>query len=121
MLGRSRLPSLAKEGWTRHQEISPFLLKARTGWFVQTPKQFLLDEPPRLRPFKVVSRNFLNGRSHPSFAKEWTWLQLPRSATTKWVYFNRSMSESFRFFLLPNLPLHHTSASRHPPGLGLSC
>src|SRR6058998_1770677 len=49
MLGRSRLPSLAKEGWTRHQEISPFLLKSRTGWFVQTPKQFLLNEPPRLR------------------------------------------------------------------------
>src|SRR3989442_3272887 len=59
MLGRSRLPSLAKEGWTRHQEISPFLLKARTGWFVQTPKQFLLNEPPRLRRIRWLRSIFL--------------------------------------------------------------
>src|SRR6058998_3797202 len=65
MLGRSRLPSLAKEGWTRHQEISPFLLKARTGWFVQTPKQFLLNEPPRLRPLRWLRDIFLIGAATP--------------------------------------------------------
>src|SRR6266567_3388686 len=72
MLGRSRLPSLAKEGWTRHQEISPFLLKARTGWFVQTPKQFLLNEPPRLRPLWWLRDIFLMAQPVPSFAKEGT-------------------------------------------------
>src|SRR5437870_6730431 len=30
-----------------------------------------LNEPPRLRPAKVASRHFIDGRSHPSFAKEW--------------------------------------------------
>src|SRR5206468_5273696 len=29
-----------------------------------------LNEPPRLRPAKVASRHFIDGRSHPSFAKE---------------------------------------------------
>src|SRR5256712_13451238 len=29
-----------------------------------------LNEPPRLRPAKVASRHFVDGRSHPSFAKE---------------------------------------------------
>src|SRR5437870_9187414 len=32
-----QLPSLAKEGRTRHQENSPFLLKARPGWLVLRP------------------------------------------------------------------------------------
>src|SRR6266699_943129 len=86
MLGRSRLPSLAKEGWTRHQEISPFLLKARTGWFVQTPKQFLLNEPPRLRPLSWLRDIFLIGAATPPLPRRGLSFN-PRSATTKWVYF----------------------------------
>ena len=45
---------------------------ARTGWFVQATARTYseVDEPPRLRPAKVASRHFIDGRCHPSFAKE---------------------------------------------------
>src|SRR5437879_13790107 len=68
--GEPKLPSLAKEGWTRHQVNGPVPLTARTGWFVQLPIIGGLNEPPRLRPLRRLRRFFLNGRSHPSFAKE---------------------------------------------------
>src|SRR6185295_7400807 len=45
--GNDELPSLAKEGWPRHQENGPNgTLLARTGWLVQSPR--CLDQPPRL-------------------------------------------------------------------------
>src|SRR6266699_6049400 len=87
MLGRSRLPSLAKEGWTRHQEISPFLLKARTGWFVRTPKQFLLNEPPRLRPLRWLREIFLMGAATPPFPRRGIRFKPSTSATITCVSF----------------------------------
>ena len=61
-----RIPLLSKEGWTRHQEKdpkAPYQRRGRGGCF----KQPFVDygQPPRLRPAKVASRHFLNGRSHP--------------------------------------------------------
>ena len=31
----------------------------------------IFSQLPRLRPAKVAARHFIDGRSHPSFAKEW--------------------------------------------------
>src|SRR5213592_2407691 len=70
--GKGEVPSLAKEGWPRHQVNGPVPLKARPGWFVQLPIIGGLNQPPRLRPLKEASRHFLNGRSHPSLSKEGT-------------------------------------------------
>src|SRR5262245_51214965 len=47
------LPSLAKEGWTRHKEnVAKPPLKERTGWFVQQPIIGGLNQPPRLRQLR---------------------------------------------------------------------
>ena len=70
--GKGEVPSLAKEGWPRHQVNGPIPLKARPGWFVQLPIIGGLNQPPRLRPAKEASQHFLNGRSHPSLSKEGT-------------------------------------------------
>src|SRR5947199_3009233 len=70
--GKGEVPSLAKEGWPRHQVNGPVPLEARPGWFVQLPMIGGLNQPPRLRPLKEASRHFLNGRSHPSLSKEGT-------------------------------------------------
>src|SRR5205809_5506954 len=70
--GKGEVPSLAKEGWSRHQVNGPVPLQARPGWFVQLPIIGGLNQPPRLRPLKEASRHFLNGRSHPSLSKEGT-------------------------------------------------
>src|SRR5439155_21307245 len=67
--GKGEVPSLAKEGWPRHQVNGPVPLGARPGWFVQLPIIGGLNQPPRLRPLKEASRHFLNGRSHPSLSK----------------------------------------------------
>ncbi len=48
--GKGEVPSLAKEGWTRHQVNGPVPLEARPGWFVQLPIIAGLNQPPRLRP-----------------------------------------------------------------------
>src|SRR2546426_12712268 len=94
---RMELPSLAKEGWPRHQENGPVPLKGaarsvsplgrniKNGvvrstsdnrWLERTTLPcFALSGSHSLRscpsaPAKEASRLFLNGRSHPSFAKE---------------------------------------------------
>ena len=48
--GKGEVPSLAKEGWPRHQVNGPVPLEARPGWFVQLPIIGGLNQPPRLRP-----------------------------------------------------------------------
>src|SRR5947209_20360380 len=58
---RAKLPSLAKEGWLRHQENGPFPLKARPGWFVQQPIIGALNQPPRLRPLRRLRGILLMG------------------------------------------------------------
>src|SRR6266704_5699969 len=63
--GEPKLPSLAKEGWTRHQVNGPVPLTARTGWFVQLPIIGGLNEPPRLRPLRRLRRFFLMGAATP--------------------------------------------------------
>src|SRR5438876_449772 len=91
---RMELPSLAKEGWPRHQVNGPVPLKsARTGWFVQLPMSrwlerttlpcFALSGSHSLRscpsaPAKEASPLFLNGRGHPSFAKEGSSIRMLR-------------------------------------------
>src|SRR5437867_1920682 len=56
-----------------------------------------LDEPPRLRPAKVASRHFINGRSHPSFSKEGTSrLILISSFATNAVARSGSLNLTFR-------------------------
>ena len=68
--GRGKLPSLAKEGWPRHQLNGPVPLQARPGWFVQLPINRWLEPTTPSAPAKEASRNFFNGRSHPSLSKE---------------------------------------------------
>ena len=59
----SKVPSLAKEGWTRHQEnaAKPPLME-RTGWFVQRPIIGGFNEPPRLRPIRKLRAIFLRAQ-----------------------------------------------------------
>ena len=70
--------SLAKEGWPRHQVNGPVPLKARTGWFVQLPMNRWLERTTPSAPAKEASPLFLNGRSHPSFAKEGSSIRMLR-------------------------------------------
>src|SRR5947199_6004135 len=94
---RMELPSLAKEGWPRHQLNGPVPLKSaarsvspvgrniKNGvvrstsdnrWLERTTLPcFALSGSHSLRscpsaPAKEASRHFLNGRSHPSLSKE---------------------------------------------------
>src|SRR5213083_687890 len=63
--GRGKLPSLAKEGWPRHQVNGPVPLQARPGWFVQLPIIGGLNQPPRLRPLRKLRGIFLMGAATP--------------------------------------------------------
>src|SRR5437773_10864693 len=63
------LPSLAKEGWTRHQENGPLPLKARPGWFVQQPIIGGLNQPPRLRPIRRLRTILLMGAATPPWPR----------------------------------------------------
>src|SRR5438132_14008681 len=58
---RAKLPSLAKEGWLRHQKNCSLPLKARPGWFVQQPIIGGLNQPPRLRPLRRLRGILLMG------------------------------------------------------------
>src|SRR5216117_2938768 len=84
---RMELPSLAKEGWPRHQVNGPVPLKSADGVVRSTSDNrwlepatlpcFALSGSHSLRscpsaPAKEASRHFLNGRSHPSLSKEGT-------------------------------------------------
>jgi glycogen synthase len=64
-----RLPSLEKEGWPRHQENVSVPSQPADGVVRSTSDNRWLEPitPPVLRD---ASRHFVNGRSHPSFAKE---------------------------------------------------
>jgi hypothetical protein len=62
----AKLPSLVKEGWTRHQEnAAKPPLKERTGWLVQQPIIGGLNEPPRLRPLMWLRDILLLGAATP--------------------------------------------------------
>src|SRR5438876_5433447 len=63
--GKGEVPSLAKEGWPRHQVNGPIPLKARPGWFVQLPIIGGLNQPPRLRPLRRLRGIFLMGAATP--------------------------------------------------------
>jgi hypothetical protein len=68
--GTSALPSLAKEGWLRHQENDPVPLTAQTGWFVQTPRKNSHEQTtPSALTRGAFGPSFLM-RGHSSFAKE---------------------------------------------------
>src|SRR5438876_7426431 len=54
--GKGEVPSLAKEGWPRHQVNGPVPLKARPGWFVQLPIIGGLNQPPRRCELIVIRR-----------------------------------------------------------------
>ena len=78
--GKGEVPSLAKEGWTRHQVNGSVPLLARPGmsganvsprgrnkeeWFVQSPIIGGLNQPPRLRPLRMLRGIFLMGAATP--------------------------------------------------------
>ena len=80
--GKGELPSLAKEGWPRHQVNGPVPLLARPGmsganvsplgrnkeeWFVPLPIIGGLNLPPRLRPLRRLRSIFLMGAATPPF------------------------------------------------------
>src|SRR3989442_13138694 len=82
--GESKLPSLAKEGWTRHQVNGPVPLTGADGvvrsisnnWWLErtTLPCFALSGSHSLRscpsaPAKEASPLFLNGATHPSYAQ----------------------------------------------------
>ncbi len=62
---KGEVPSLAKEGWPRHQVNGPVPLEARPGWFVQLPIIGGLNQPPRLRPLRRLRGIFLMGAATP--------------------------------------------------------
>src|SRR5437868_10605372 len=66
---RAKLPSLAKEGWLRHQENGPLPLKARPAWFVQQPVIGGLNQPPRLRPLRRLRSILLMGAATPPWPR----------------------------------------------------
>src|SRR5437867_9103194 len=63
--GKGELPSLAKEGWPRHQVNGPVPLEAPPGWFVPLPIIGGLNQPPRLRPLRRLRGIFLMGAAAP--------------------------------------------------------
>src|SRR3989454_9707935 len=81
---RMELPSLAKEGWPRHQVNGPVPLKSaarsvspvgrniKNGVVRSTSDNRWLEPTTPSAPAKEASRHFLNGRSHPSLSKEGT-------------------------------------------------
>src|SRR2546425_12530477 len=76
-LYEAKNPLLGK-GWQRRvgraikKYSRSFKRRGRGGSFnLRIDPNGSLNEPPRLRPAKVASRHFIDGRSHPSFAKEW--------------------------------------------------
>src|SRR5438552_10965596 len=81
---RMELPSLAKEGWPRHQVNGPVPLKGaarsvsplgrniKNGVVRSTSDNRRLEPTTPSVPAKEASRHFLNGRSHPSLSKEGT-------------------------------------------------
>src|SRR2546428_8355341 len=68
--GAGKLPSLAKEGWTRHQVNGPVPLTGADGVVRSTSNNRWLERNTPSAPAKEASPLFLNGRSHPPFAKE---------------------------------------------------
>src|SRR6266581_9213124 len=63
--GKGEVPSLAKEGWPRHQVNGPVPLEARPGWFVPLPIIGGLNQPPHLRPLRRLRAIFLMGAATP--------------------------------------------------------
>ena len=78
--GKGEVPSLAKEGWPRHQVNGPIPLKARPGWFVQLPIIGGLNQPPRLRPLRRLRGIFLMGAATPPCARRGLRLSLQLSS-----------------------------------------
>jgi len=78
--------SLAKEGWTRHQVNGPVPLTGADGVVRSNSKQFLLNEPPRLRPLRWLRDILLMGAATPPFPRRGIRFK-PTLSTTKCVYF----------------------------------
>src|SRR5439155_21144837 len=54
--GESKLPSLAKEGWTRHQVNGPVPLTGADGVVRSTSNNWCLNQPPRSCELIVIRR-----------------------------------------------------------------
>src|SRR3989442_6342233 len=83
---RMSLPSLAREGWPRHQLNGPFPLKSADGVVRSTSDNRWLERTTPSAPAKEASRLFLNGRSHPSFAKEYLQLSCGQTNNSKELF-----------------------------------
>ncbi len=68
-------PLLGKGGVDAPSRNVPVPLKGADGVVRPNSKTISLDRTTPSAPVEVASRHFLNGRSHPSFAKEGTSLQ----------------------------------------------
>src|SRR2546426_8674288 len=68
--GKSKLPSLAKEGWTRHPVNGPVPLTGADGLVRSTSNHRCLNEPPRLRPLRRLRRFFLIGAATPPLPRK---------------------------------------------------
>src|SRR5207247_6409891 len=66
---RMELASMAKEAWPRHQVNGPVTLKSADGVVRPTSDNRWLERTTPSARAKEASPLFLNGRSHPSFAK----------------------------------------------------
>lgn len=70
-LESSKLPSLVKEGWPRHQErCREATFNGADGVVRSTTDNRWLERTTPSAPAKEASRHFLCGRIHPSFTKE---------------------------------------------------
>jgi hypothetical protein len=66
----SKLPSLDKEGWPRHQANGTKPpLKERTGWLVQLPIIGDFNQPPRLRRRRWLRKILTYGAATPPYPR----------------------------------------------------
>src|SRR5881409_1246923 len=95
MLGRSRLPSLAKEGVDAPSRNIPVPFKGADGVVRSNSKTISFERTTPSAPAMVASRYFLNGRSHPSFPKEENSLQNPQLRQKSNAYASTAFSRGY--------------------------
>src|SRR5262245_57434134 len=65
---RLKLPSLAKEGWPRHQKISRSSSEVADGVVCSSSRELVFEQSTPSARSKVASYSFLDSRIHPSLA-----------------------------------------------------
>src|SRR5437773_11239299 len=98
LLGKGGVAAPSRKMARRH-----LVWRGRGGSFkLQLESVRRLNEPPRVRPAKVASRHFVDGRSHPSFAalhKNPEWEQNSPPQMSAPIRYSNLLSERIRFLI----------------------